>query len=236
YRQVYPEYLPRPDWSSRDKLLEKMARRDMNNRRAVMNIPEFYVGSILAVTIGDEFAPMKVNRFVGICIERGGHMLYHWFILRNVVDGSGVEMKYELYNPLIQKIEVLKLEKRLDDNLTYLRDCPAEYSTFPFNLDAVPLPKGMTVPVNPLKVKLNPPPWLERWERMELKGVENNTRKLTKKQQIRAELSKKPWEKHDLMLQYRGSINEVEKDQIMREIYHENLRKEKKKKVKKFES
>lgn len=59
---------------------------------------------------------------------------------------------YDLYNPTIQKIEVLRLEKRLDDNLTYLQDCPAEYSTIPFDLEPVRTVSGATVPVNPIKV------------------------------------------------------------------------------------
>lgn len=59
---------------------------------------------------------------------------------------------YEMYNPLIQKIEVLKLEKRLDDELFYLRDAPKEYSFFPQNMDPVQLPKGRAVPVNTTKV------------------------------------------------------------------------------------
>jgi large subunit ribosomal protein L19 len=58
-----------------------------------------------------------------------------------------------LYNPTIQKIEVLKLEKRLDDNLSYLQDCPPEYSTIPFDYPALKLPPGKTVPVNPVKVR-----------------------------------------------------------------------------------
>lgn len=57
-----------------------------------------------------------------------------------------------MYNPLLQKIEVLKLEKRLDDQLLYLRDAPYEYSTFSFDLAPVPLPKASSVPVNTLKV------------------------------------------------------------------------------------
>ena len=43
-------------------------------------------------------------------------------------------MKYQLYDPTIQKIEVLRLERRLDDELLYLRDAPNEYSTFDENI------------------------------------------------------------------------------------------------------
>jgi len=64
----------------------------------------------------------------------------------------GIEIRYDLYNPTMHKIEVLKLEKRLDEELFYLRDAPAEHSTVPFDMDPVPLPLSATVPVNTLKV------------------------------------------------------------------------------------
>lgn len=57
-----------------------------------------------------------------------------------------------MYNPTIQKIEVLKLEKRLDENLQYLQDCPPEYSTIPFDYEPVRTVAGATVPVNTIKV------------------------------------------------------------------------------------
>lgn len=63
-----------------------------------------------------------------------------------------MENVYGLYNPTIQKIEVLKLEKRLDENLSYLQDCPAEYSTIPFDHPEIKHPPGKTVPLNPIKV------------------------------------------------------------------------------------
>ena len=64
---------------------------------------------------------LQLSRFVGICIDRGGCGLRAWFILRNVVEGQGIEFMYWLYNPTVLKIEVLKLEKRVDDELYYLR-------------------------------------------------------------------------------------------------------------------
>lgn len=63
-------------------------------------------------------------------------------------------MKYQLYDPTIQKIEVLRLEKRLDDELLYLRDAPNEYSTFDENMESEYLPEGVPIPVNPTMVKL----------------------------------------------------------------------------------
>jgi len=65
---------------------------------------------------------------------------------------TGVEVQYDLYNPTIIRLEVLKLEKRLDDELLYLRDAPQEYSTVPFDMEPVVLPPGIAVPINTMKV------------------------------------------------------------------------------------
>lgn len=61
---------------------------------------------------------------------------------------AGIEICYELYNPRIQNIQVLKLEKRLDDNLMYLRDAMAEYSTVDPDMKPVPISPTGEVPVN----------------------------------------------------------------------------------------
>ena len=65
---------------------------------------------------------------------------------------TGVEIKYEMYSPLLQSIEVLRLEKRLDDELLYLRDALPMYSTFPLDMEPEVLQEGAPVPVNPIKV------------------------------------------------------------------------------------
>ncbi len=57
-----------------------------------------------------------------------------------------------MYNPLITKIECLKLEKRPDKHLLYLRDALPEYSTIDFNMNAIKHPPGKEVPVNDIKV------------------------------------------------------------------------------------
>ncbi|XP_053615782.1 large ribosomal subunit protein bL19m-like [Plodia interpunctella] len=218
-RHAYPEFLPDPNPNWRNSLREKLERADMLKRRAQINIPEFYVGSILAVTISDPHAQGKTNRFVGICIERKGCGLRAEFTLRNVVDHQGVEVRYDLYDPTIQQIQVLRLEKRLDDKLYYLRDALPEYSTFPFDMDMEILPEGTPVPVNPVQVKLKPRPWLERWERQDLKGIANIEEYLKEKDRVRRELHKKPWEKFDLMLQYRKTIPIEDQNNVWDEVY-----------------
>jgi len=48
-----------------------------------------FAGSILAVTTADPYADGKTNRFVGICIQRGGRGLGATFVLRNVIEDQG---------------------------------------------------------------------------------------------------------------------------------------------------
>jgi large subunit ribosomal protein L19 len=191
----------------------------MIERRKQFNIPEFYAGSILAVTCSDPYAPNKVNRFVGICIKREGYGLRHTFTLRNVVDGLGVEVMYELYNPTVQQIEVLKLEKRLDDDLTYLHDCPPEYSTIPFDMEPFKLPPGSKVPLNDVKVKLNPQPWRHRWERKYLKGAIFPEIARSRHQAfIKSSSDFKPFERYDMMKHYREGINDQDFSEVVKDI------------------
>lgn len=191
--------------------------------RAHIDIPEFYVGSIMAVTTSDEHSVGKITRFVGICIDRGGTGLRSFFVLRNAIDNQGIEVQYELYDPTIQKIEVLLLEKRLDDKLLYLRDAPLEYSTFDEKMDVKHHPEGEPVPINPIQVTLRPRPWMQRWERQELKGVklESINEHITDKMRAQIPLRAKPWEKWDLMKEYRETIPEEEQNAIFAEIQPE---------------
>ena len=199
--------------------MERLERRDMIERRKQISIPEFYVGSILAVTSSDPYAPNKVNRFVGICIKRDGYGLRHTFQLRNVVDGLGVEIIYELYNPTIQLIEVLKLEKRLDDDLTYLVDCPPEYSTIPFDMIPIRLPPGAKVPFNDEKVRLNPKPWRHRWERKNLKGaILPHLSNSEYKKYVKSSADYRPYEKYDLMKHYRQNIHDTDYADVVKDI------------------
>ncbi|XP_067614615.1 large ribosomal subunit protein bL19m [Eurosta solidaginis] len=219
YRFIYPEFLPDPKVEWRNTVREKLERMDMLDRRTKIDIPEFYVGSILAVTSSDPHAAGKVSRFVGICIHRDRCGLRARFILRNVIDHQGVEVRYEMYDPTIHKIEVLRLEKRLDDHLLYLRDALPEYSTIDLNMEPEYLEEGAEIPINDIKVILRPRPWLERWERQDLQGVANVQQYITDKQRRQALAHEKPWEKYDIMKQYRGTIPEEEQKEIFAEVY-----------------
>lgn len=93
YRYIYPEFLPDPDMTRRNAIREKLERQDMLKRRTVIDIPEFYPGTIMAVTTSDPHAPTKASKFVGICVWRGGPGLESSFVLRNAIDGLGVEIR-----------------------------------------------------------------------------------------------------------------------------------------------
>lgn len=108
HRFIYPEFLPDPNPLHRNYIREKLERMDMIARRSQINIPEFYVGSILAVTYSEPHAPGKENRFVGICIQRKGCGLRASFLLRNVVDNQGVEVLFNMYDPSLQTIDCLR--------------------------------------------------------------------------------------------------------------------------------
>lgn len=194
--------------------------------RKHIDIPEFYVGSIMAVTTSDQHSVGKVTRFVGICIHRSGNGLRSRFVLRNAIDNQGIEVNYELFDPTIQKIEVLLLEKRLDNELFYLRDAPLEYSTFDENMEIKYHPEGQPVPVNPIQVTLRPRPWMQRWERQELKGVklESINEHITDKMRSQIPLRAKPWEKWDLMKEYRSLIPEEEQNEIFAEVQPELIK------------
>lgn len=206
YIERYPEFLPDP--IIRNPFITMRLIDDMLERRKVIEIPEFYVGSVLAVTCSDPFAETKKTRFVGICVQRSGQM--HWanFTLRNCIDGMGVEIRYDLYNPMLLSIEVLRFEKRLDDHLLYLRDALPEYSTFPQDMKPEPYDEDAEPPLNKLQVKMKPFPWHRRWERHFLKGVE----KLENVPQLFHERAKQieedPVYSYDLMLEYRRHCTE----------------------------
>ncbi|XP_012722827.2 39S ribosomal protein L19, mitochondrial [Fundulus heteroclitus] len=196
-----PEFVPPRQRTAPFKFF--LERKDMVRRRKMLNIPEFYVGSVLAVTMADPNASGKTNRFVGICIQRGGKGLGATFVLRNIINGQGVEICYELYNPRIQKMEVLKLEKRLDDNLMYLRDALPEYSTIDPEMKPVPFSPTGEVPVNQLKVRMRPKPWSKHWERpkFNIQGIRFD-QCLTPRQMEGAQKRAQPWLEYDMLKEY----------------------------------
>ncbi|XP_040849569.1 39S ribosomal protein L19, mitochondrial [Ochotona curzoniae] len=200
-RFLSPEFIP--PRGRTNPLKFQLERKDMLERRKVLHIPEFYVGSILRVTTADPYAKGKTSQFLGICIQRSGKGFGATFILRNTIEGQGVEICFELYNPRIQEIQVVRLEKRLDESLLYLRDALPEYSTFDMNMKPVTREPSKEVPVNKLQVKMKPKPWSKRWERpyFNIKGIRFDLC-LTEEQMQAAQKWSQPWLEFDMMREY----------------------------------
>ena len=131
----------------------------------------------------------------------------------------GVEIMYDLYNPTLQLIEVLKLEKRLDDNLSYLQDCPPEYSTIPFDFQPIKLLPGMKVPVNTMKVPLKKKPWRHAWDRKALQGILLPEINRYEHEEFKNSSSDfRPYEKWDIMKNYRETIHDDDHREIIQDI------------------
>lgn len=203
---VYPEFLPDPMNNSPIKVHKEID--DMLARRQVIEIPEFYVGSILSVTFSDQTSLTKKSKFVGICIQREGQLKFSNFTLRNVIDGMGCEIRFDIYNPLLLSIEVLKLTKRIDDTLIYLRDALPEYSTIPEDMKPVPHIDTAEVPVDRTLVRMKPLPWTQRWEKYNIQGIEEMKdipEYFAKKAKLGIE---NPIYSYDLMMEYRSHVTE----------------------------
>lgn len=234
YRFAFPEFLPDPDPYFRNPLAESLSRKDMLKRREKVDVPEFYVGSIVSVTMSDPNAitESKTTTFNGIVIDRGGAGLRAWFVVRNVVDHQGVEIMYHLYSPTIIRIETLKLERRLDDELYYLRDAPPEHSTVPLDMEPELLAEGEKVPLNTKVIELRSKPWTRRWEvwndllfgyTFDPKMIEERGIKSEKKRiEIHGLYLNRGWQwamrKYDLMRHYRNTIPVEEQDAIWEEV------------------
>lgn len=85
-------------------------------------VPEFRVGDTVRVYVkvveGDR---TRSQVFEGIVIGRRGSGLRRTFTVRRVSYGEGVERKFPLHSPNVEKVEVVKSGKPRRAKLYYLR-------------------------------------------------------------------------------------------------------------------
>ncbi|KAI6179567.1 hypothetical protein M3Y98_00624100 [Aphelenchoides besseyi] len=118
----------------RNPLYKSLQQADQLERRLQIDIPEFYVGSIVAVTTSDwNLGTRKTVSWEFVFVANV--MVSIIILLIAIASIDCVIVICELYNPTILKIETIKLEKRLDTDLSYLQDAYPEFSTFDFNLE-----------------------------------------------------------------------------------------------------
>jgi large subunit ribosomal protein L19 len=94
------------------KEIEKLAKK----------IPDFKAGDTIKVYCrikdGDKF---RTQLFEGVCIERSGDGARAAFTVRKESYGVGVERKFPLYSPAVEKIERVRVGKVRRARLFFLR-------------------------------------------------------------------------------------------------------------------
>jgi large subunit ribosomal protein L19 len=88
-----------------------------------LKIPEFSSGDTLKVSVNViEGTRKRLQAFEGIVIARRNRGINSSFIVRKISSGEGVERTFQLYSPLIAKIELLRRGDVRRAKLYYLRD------------------------------------------------------------------------------------------------------------------
>lgn len=86
------------------------------------DIPEFRSGSTVRVHVKIiEGGKSRIQVFEGVVIERTGEGIAESFTVRKISNQIGVERKFPLHSPIIEKIEVVRHGKVRRNKLHYLR-------------------------------------------------------------------------------------------------------------------
>jgi large subunit ribosomal protein L19 len=86
-------------------------------------IPEFAPGDTVIVSVNVvEGTRKRLQAYEGVVIAKRNRGLNSSFIVRKISSGEGVERTFQLYSPLIAKIEVKRRGDVRRAKLYYLRD------------------------------------------------------------------------------------------------------------------
>lgn len=104
-------------------LLQKFEAKTIEKALTGKTIPEFRAGDTLKVSVKIvEGVSERIQVFEGICIDRKNRGVGSTFSIRKISNGEGVERKFNLHSPRLDKIELIRKGKVRRARLYYLRD------------------------------------------------------------------------------------------------------------------
>ncbi len=103
-------------------IIKKIENKQIEKLTADRAIPDFKAGDTLKVYVkikeGDK---TRTQLFEGVCISRTGAGSNAMFTVRKESHGVGVERKFPLYSPMIEKIEKIRIGSVRRAKLYFLR-------------------------------------------------------------------------------------------------------------------
>ena len=102
-------------------LIQTLEREEID--RLGKKIPQFAPGDTVIVSVNVvEGTRKRLQAYEGVVIARRNRGLNSSFIVRKISSGEGVERTFQLYSPLIAKIEVKRRGDVRRAKLYYLRE------------------------------------------------------------------------------------------------------------------
>ena len=102
-------------------VIEEFESREM--AKSKIKVPEFSSGDTVKVSVNViEGERKRVQAFEGVVLGRRNRGLNSSFIVRKISSGIGVERTFQLFSPLISKIEVIRRGDVRRSKLFYLRE------------------------------------------------------------------------------------------------------------------
>ncbi len=99
------------------KLVDEITKTQLRT-----DIPDFRPGCTVRVDVkikeGDK---ERIQAYEGVVVARDGHGIGETFVVRKMSAGVGVERKFPIHSPIIDKITVLRWGKVRRAKLFYLR-------------------------------------------------------------------------------------------------------------------
>ena len=102
-------------------VIEEFESKEM--AKSKIKVPEFSSGDTVKVSVNViEGERKRVQAFEGVVLGRRNRGLNSSFIVRKISSGIGVERTFQLFSPLISKIEVIRRGDVRRSKLFYLRE------------------------------------------------------------------------------------------------------------------